>query len=249
MIKLITNNKLRTFLWFFSCLLLPSASFAQSPLNITPYTAEYKVFRSGKHLGSAVRTLKQTDIDGKKNAAWQLSYSSHVEWMIFEDKRTETSIFVLEDNQVHPLQYKMTREGFGSDKNYLVTFDRGDKKVFFKKEKHPRPLAWNEDWLDSIAYQQQMAIDIAAGKTRLKYDFLSRKAEERIYEFEVDKTEILSLPVGQVEAIKVKRLYKNDKTQTWVWLAPEYNYALVKLWKSKKGVEQFDLQLESLTRD
>jgi len=58
---------------------------------------------------------------------------------------------------------------------------------------------------------------------------------------------MISLPIGNVEAIKVKRLYDNDKRQALAWFAPEMDYMLVRMWKGEKGMEQFEVQMNSFT--
>lgn len=58
---------------------------------------------------------------------------------------------------------------------------------------------------------------------------------------------MISLPIGNIEAIKVKRLYDNDKRQALAWFAPEMDYMLVRMWKGEKGVEQFEVQMKSFT--
>ena len=65
--------------------------------------------------------------------------------------------------------------------------------------------------------------------------------------FEVVEKEMISLPIGNVEAIKVKRLYDNDKRQAIAWFAPEMDYMLVRMWKGEKGMEQFEVQMNSFT--
>ena len=52
---------------------------------------------------------------------------------------------------------------------------------------------------------------------------------------------------GMKEAIKVKRLYDNDKRQAIAWFAPEMDYMLVRMWKGEKGMEQFEVQMNSFT--
>jgi hypothetical protein len=58
--------------------------------------------------------------------------------------------------------------------------------------------------------------------------------------------ETLVLPYGTVKTIKVERIYENSERQTIAWFAPELDYALVRIWKGKSGVEQFDIQLKEL---
>ena len=93
----------------------------------------------------------------------------------------------------------------------------------------------------------QVREELKQGKTQLSYPLIDKKGNLRNYDFEVVGTEMISLPIGNVEAIKVKRLYDNDKRQALAWFAPEMDYMLVRMWKGEKGVEQFEVQLNSFT--
>ncbi len=85
------------------------------------------------------------------------------------------------------------------------------------------------------------------GETSFSFPLIDKKGNRRDYNFEVVATEMISLPIGNVEAIKVKRLYDNDKRQALAWFAPEMDYMLVRMWKGEKGMEQFEVQINSFT--
>jgi hypothetical protein len=138
-----------------------------------------------------------------------------------------------------------------------VTFDRENQKIIGpkkrrknKKSKNPAPpLQWNESWLDPISYQQQLYIDLKQGKQDFRYRFINRKGQEHEYIFKVTGQEPLVLPYGKVDAIKVERVYEGkSERQTIAWFAPELDFALVRIWKGKSGVEQFDIQLSELVK-
>ena len=215
--------------------------------KLKPYVAQYKLFRSGEEHGTAERELS---LEGD---SYRLQYESSIEWMIFSDERYESSQFLIENNRVRPLEYQMERKGTGPDRSYLVTFDRenrqikGPKKRKKKKRKNSDAMVlWNSNWLDPISYQQQLYFDLHAGQEEFNYVFINRKGKEHKYDFKLTNREQLVLPYGTVEAVKVERIYEHSERQTIAWFAPELDYALVRIWKGKSGVEQFDLQLQSL---
>ncbi|SFC65735.1 DUF3108 domain-containing protein [Pseudoalteromonas denitrificans] len=228
-----------------STLVIPS-SFANTSTDLASdsvkeYTAKYDVLRKGERYGRATRILKKLD-----NNNCRISYESDIEWMIFSDKRTEISTFPCYDNHVSPKNYQMIRTGTGRDKNYKISFDRTNKQVFSNKEKFPLKLIWDDQLQDGISYQVQFRRDIKQGKTEFDYPLVDKKGRVRHYKFQVVGKETITLPFGNVETIKVKRLYDNDKRQVSVWFAPSLDYMMVRTWKGEKGVEQFDIQLKSL---
>lgn len=115
------------------------------------------------------------------------------------------------------------------------------------QSKYPLKFDWSDDFQDSLSYQVQVREELKQGKTQLSYPLVDKKGNLRSYDFEVIGTEMISLPIGNIEAIKVKRLYDNDKRQALAWFAPEMDYMLVRMWKGEKGVEQFEVQLNSFT--
>ncbi len=141
----------------------------------------------------------------------------------------------------------MERSGTGPDKEYTLKFDAAQKQVNSNQSKYPLKFDWSDDFQDSLSYQVQVREELKQGKTQLSYPLVDKKGNLRSYDFEVIGTEMISLPIGNIEAIKVKRLYDNDKRQALAWFAPEMDYMLVRMWKGEKGVEQFEVQLNSFT--
>ncbi|MCF7516660.1 MULTISPECIES: DUF3108 domain-containing protein [unclassified Pseudoalteromonas] len=236
----ITQNKKRSAL--LACvgtLLLPTSVLAG---DLTQYQAKYDVLRKGETHGKAVRELKKIN-DGN----YVLTYHSEIEWMIFSDSRKETSEFSYQDHKISPLSYAMERTGTGPDKEYTLKFDPVHKQVNSNQSKYPLKFDWSDDFQDSLSYQVQVREELKQGKTQLSYPLVDKKGNLRSYDFEVIGTEMISLPIGNIDAIKVKRLYDNNKRQALAWFAPEMDYMLVRMWKGEKGVEQFEVQLNSFT--
>ena len=223
--------------WFIALsAIFSSSTFADTS---TPYRAEYEVSRKGSVQGSALRELT-------KNAdnTYVLTYQSDIEWMIFSDERNERSRFKLENSQAVPLEYAMSRKGTGPDKQYNLVFDQKNKQITSSKKKHALKVDWKDNQKDLLTYQFQLRQDLRAGKTSFSYPIIDKNGNQRNYDFEVDGKETITLPIGNVETIRVKRLYDNNKRQAMAWFAPEYDYLLVKMYKGKEGIEQFQVQLK-----
>ncbi len=217
--------------------LLSTSTFANS---LTEYHAEYQVSRKGKVHGSATRDLTKI-----ADATYAVRYKSDIEWMIFSDVRTEESLFKVAENTVSPLHYSMTREGTGPDKSYKIKFDHQNQAITSSEEKYPLKVKWLENQQDLISYQVQLREDLKAGKTKFSYPIIDKKGDQRSYDFEVAGEEMITLPFGNVKAIKVKRVYDDSDRQAIAWFAPSYDHMLVKMYKGKDGMEQFQIELKT----
>lgn len=228
-----TRNKLLGALVLSSTFLSLSA-FANP---ISPYHAEYDIFRKGERHGNAKRHFEINEAGKCK-----LSYRSDIKWMIFTDEREEVAHFECKQT-VQPLSYTMAREGTGRDKHYKLEFDAAKSHIISSQSDYPIAMENHEKVYDEISYQYQMRQDLIKGEKTFDYPIVDKKGNKRHYKFEVIGNETITLPFGNVEAVKVKRLYDNDKRQAIVWFAPSMDYLLVRMWKGEKGVEQFDVQL------
>ncbi|MBQ4858650.1 DUF3108 domain-containing protein [Pseudoalteromonas sp. MMG007] len=219
--------------------LLPTSLIAG---ELTQYQASYDILRKGKNHGEAVRELKKLSDNN-----YELTYHSNIEWMIFSDSREETSKFTYKDGKVTPHHYNMVRTGTGPDKDYKIDFDTQNKVVTSSTSEYPLKCEWTDEFQDAISYQVQVREGLKKGETNFSFPLIDKKGNRRDYNFEVTGTEMISLPIGNVESIKVKRLYDNDKRQALAWFAPEMDYMLVRMWKGEKGMEQFEVQMNSFT--
>mgnify|MGYP002831558026 CR=1 FL=1 len=90
-----------------------------------------------------------------------------------------------------------------------------------------------------------LAKQLAKGETSLDYDFVNYRGQLRHYGVQVIDEEVLSLPYGKIEAVKVKLIRDSKKRETFAWFAPSLNYTLVRLQQFKEGDEQGDIKLKS----
>lgn len=219
--------------------LLSGSIYAETaPLN--SFDADYIVYRAGKKHGEANRYLKPTE------HGYQLGYSSDISWMIFSDKRKETSDFSIENGRLQTLRYTMQRSGTGPDKYYELNLDPQQKTLSEGKNRKLKAVEWQADWLDQISYQLQLVLDLKAGKTDFHYHVLNRNGNAKMYHYKVVGEEMLPLPYGNIKTLRIARIEQNSDKQIYAWVAPELDYLLVRLWRGEDNVEQFDVQLHKL---
>ncbi|WP_445425088.1 DUF3108 domain-containing protein [Alishewanella sp. HL-SH06] len=225
---------------------MPAPSVAESSKDtaaapiFTSFNADYLVYRGGKSHGTAKRYLH------KKDSHYEMGYSSDITWLVFSDKRSETSTFTLEQGRLKPSHYKMIRTGTGSNRHYELRLDWQKQQLFTGKKPTLKAIDWQEDWLDPLSYHQQLVLDLRAGKTDFTYQVLNRDGNNKVYHYQVVTEEALALPFGTVRALRIARVEENSDKQVLAWVAPELDYMLVRLWRGEDNVEQFDVQLQKV---
>ncbi|MEE2024926.1 DUF3108 domain-containing protein [Alkalimonas mucilaginosa] len=210
------------------------------PLELTPYQAEYVVYRNGRSHGKAERELKQVD------GVYTLRYRSEISWMVFRDRREEQTRFHIQGSQVQPLEYRMNRSGTGPSRNYVLTLDPQKEELREGAKGELKSHSWDDSWLDQLSYHQQLAIDLAAGKRAFSYEVLNRRGDPKTYDFRVVTKELLPLPYGNVMAYRIERVEEDSDRQIYAWVAPDLDYLLVRIWHGENNVEQVDVQLHKV---
>ncbi len=211
--------------------LLPLTSLAAEIAPMSPYDATYALLRKGKQIGVGSRSLHLNDA-----GQYQLSNQSDLRWLIFTDQRSEHADFTFKDGQVQSMSYRYERKGTGPDEDYAMMFD-GQQVI-----SGDAGIETQGQVFDPLSYQQQLALDLAAGKQEMAYTII-KELKTKHYRFRVAGEERIKTPYGELDTLRLERVRENSKRQTIFWLAPSLNYALVKLWQAKDGIEQMELQL------
>ena len=208
-------------------------------LNLTPYKATYTAYKWDDDVGEA-----SIELSNLGNNQYSLLYTSKVSKFFLSDKRSEHSIFSVNDDTLVPSQYFYNRSGTGPDKELKVTFSQqGGGKI---RVENGETFDWNGEF-DNQIYRLDLAKQLADGKTSLTYDFVNYRGELRQYGVDVIAEETLSLPYGEIDAVKVKLIRDSKKRETYALFAPSLNYALVRLQQFKEGDEQGDIKLKSFS--
>jgi hypothetical protein len=226
-----------------------TVSFAEPQLKndgtayIKPFTAVYDMYRQGDKLGQGSRILTDLGDD-----TYSIELASDIEWLIFSDRRSELSIFKYQGRKITPMSYVYKRSGTGSDKDLKIEFKQ-DKSLVVKPRSKKTPDTWHDGWLDEMTLHIQVQADLMAGKTKFEYDIISNSGSQRTYTLEVIGHEMISTGLGRFNAIKVAKIYDKKKFYAQhAWFIPELNYTLARMWRMKKGVEQYDLVINQYTQ-
>lgn len=212
--------------------------------TMKPYEANYVITRGDSEYGEGYRYLEVSPDD-----EWQLRTKSDISWFILSDTREARSVFIVDDenNRLEPREFIYMRTGTGSDKSFHGEFRADDKKVRNVDTGRMLDINWENALFDEANVIEQLRIDVAGGAEQFKYRVVNEKGEEDEYRFRVmAESQVLSLPYGEVEAIKVGRVRDNNRRQTFFWFAPELNYVMVKMQQFKEGDEQATMSLRSL---
>jgi Protein of unknown function (DUF3108) len=211
-------------------------------LNAKPFEATYNIIHKHDKVGEGVRKLEVLP-----NGKVQYSYKTNIEWLIFSDRRSETSIIEVKDGIVMPQHYISKREGTGRDKYYEWTYDIAANKAKDIKKDTEINVDFPGDIQDKLSYHFQHRLNMMANPEQAHYVYpvISTSGSIKNYVYEYDGAEELVLPYGLVKTIRLKREVVDKKRVTYAWFAPEMDYLLVKLYQTKGDVEQFEAQLKS----
>lgn len=221
--------------------LADTAAAESSPL-ITPFEAVYYAYKWDDNLGSAKISLEQLS-----EGLYSLTYQSKVSKFFLSDKRFEHSIFLVDGDHLIPQQYNYSRTGTGPDKSLKVEFPEVDGgQIQLNKDDEAFTLPWQGE-LDNQLYRLDVPIRLARGAETLSYDFINYRGQQRHYGMRVIGKELVDLPYGKIEAIKVEIVRESKSRHTLAWFAPDLNYQLVRLQQFKDGDEQGDLRLKAFS--
>lgn len=206
-----------------------------------PYLAEYQLTRRGRRHGEASRQLSQ-----EENNQWRYQTGTEASLLFLSDRRYQDTLFRLNGDRVEPLEFSYRREGTGSNQAFFVRFDYEGERLH-SRNGDPVEAEWRDHLLDSNAVLHQLQIDVAGADQLWSYELIDDDGSNREFEFEREGKEVLNLPFGRVEAIRVKRVRETDRRETYFWFAPAHNYTLVQMQQLKEGKEQARVVLSSLT--
>lgn len=213
----------------------PSPSFNET---IKPYSATYStVWKKGIRL-----TIEGTQtLERKPDDTWLFSFYAKT----FFASLKESSLFKVNDNQIHPLRYEYHTKAFGKKRDATLTFDWQKQKVTNDVKDTKWRMAITSGVLDKLSLQLQIRYDIRSKKETLSYQvadggYLKTRTFTRL------GTETIETKLGNIKAIKVVRSDNQEKNKkSTFWFAEEYDYLLVKL-EHQEDNEFYRLELESI---
>lgn len=149
---------------------------------------------------------------------------------------TEVSKFKWNEQERYavPTSYSYKRKGLGKNREQELNFDWAKNEVANVKNNTTLALEAGKKIQDSLSYQVQLRQDLMAGKNSLHY-FITDGKKTKEYKFETVGEEILDTPLGQVNAVKIKRSEANENRAIYAWFAKDFQYLLVRLQQEENG--------------
>ena len=228
-------------------LLLMTAILLSSALHAAPlpdFNASYQLKRGNLHIGSMVVKLK-TGTDGSyqyESRSWPARWAS---WL-FKDKLFETSHGHIIKGQVRPDRYLYQRSGGSRKREAILSFDWDNMSVENNVQDSPWKMDIPEGTLDKLVAQLGMMLALGKGKSEVTFN-IADGGKLKEYRFKVLGHETLELPAGTFKTVKITKLRKNKKRETYYWCAPELNYLPVRIWQREKDEAVYQSDLESFT--
>ena len=201
----------------------------------TPFQAVYKaVFRGFPISATGTRELKKVDGDKFLFTSSAKSFFASV---------TEQSLFTWKTRAI-PLEYQYTRRGIGKNRKDRVVFDW--QKNTAKHEDTEYEIA--PGTLDRLLYQLQMRDDLILaskhGTWPAMYYDIADKNGLGAYEFAVTGEEVVNTPIGDLNTVKATLVREDSERITTFWLAPDYDFLLVRFHQVEDGKNSFELLLK-----
>jgi hypothetical protein len=213
----------------------------------TPFRAVYKADYKGLPIrATGIRELKMIGPNNYLLSSTATSFFASI---------SEQSAFTLTpENRVLPTEYQYHRKGLGKNRDAVLRFDWQANTVLNDVQAQPWTMDIPADALDKLSYQLQMRHElVAAHKQGLPWPQLTYEVADggqlKSYSFEILGEETVKTPVGTFNALKITRVRQDSDRTTIFWLAPAYDFLLVRFLQQEEEGGGFELLLEEAQFD
>ncbi len=216
-------------------MVVPTNAYGEPTTFRAVYNADYKGMPVS---AQGIRELKLIEPNKYRLTSSAKSFFASID---------EHSTFILDGEQVLPLDYQYNRRGIGKNKKVNLLFDWDAHTVFDKKSKSRMEVPTGV--LDKLLYQYKMRDDLRiASQAGLAWPDMSYQIADqgkiKNYIFTVTGEEDIDTPIGKIKTVKATRVRKNSTRTTTFWLAPEYEFMLIRLLQEEKNGRGFELLLK-----
>lgn len=196
------------------------------------FKANYDAVISGFAV-QAKREYKPLD-----NGLVELSFSAS-SWLA---NLTETSRFTWQKTTIEPSFFSSTRNVLGIKKASQLDFNHSNKTLTRTIENKAENLTYIKNSLDRLSFQLQLQQDLLLNKPNIAYKIVHNNSIKN-NQFEVIGKEIIPTKAGDLKTLKIKVIRENTSRVTYIWVATDWQYLLVRLIQLKDDKEQFSIEL------
>ena len=193
--------------------------------ELQPYEAVYKTVASG----FKVNVKRRLQIDDST-----ITVSVNAKRFFFGVN--ESSVLLdAEDGILSPVTYDHKRRGLSRKHDKELVFDWTENTVVDLLHPARAPVTVKNPTYDKLSYQTRMRLDLLRNPDlqHSAYD-VTNGIVNRVYTFDRVGEEVLETPLGNLRTIKFKREGGDDDRQVSVWVAPDWNYLLVRIDQTKE---------------
>lgn len=203
----------------------PSRHAADVPWAPAPFQARYRARYDGVPFSAKGRRLLLRDEDG------DLRFFSDLRAILLQVAE-EAHMELGRDGELRPVRYEYRQRGIGGRRDRYLDFDWDAGEVRRSGDKS-RVHPIGEGFLDPVSWQLALRRDVSRGTLAtgdiVEYP-ITDGGEPKTYAIKLRGPEALDLPLGRLETVKLERIFEpGDERETRIWLAPEYDYMLVRL--------------------
>lgn len=213
-------------------LTLPSAVISTAPSNLPFFKADYDAIISG------VKVQAKREYKALENGLFELSFTAN-SWLA---DLTERSRFAWHNTTIKPVFFASTRTILGITDTLQLEVDHSNKRLTRTDEDKIEKLTYVDNSLDRLSFQLQLQQDLLLNKLDLTYKIIHNDTIKN-NQFEIVGKEIITTKAGDLETLKIKVVRENTSRVTFIWVATEWHYLLVRLIQIKDDKEQFSIEL------
>jgi len=206
------------------------------PFTLQPYKASYTAKFNGMPIEAQRELVKL-----------EQGYRLETTASNFLGKMRETEQLHLDaQGRIRIDGYVSKRSFFGSKRKEKLVIDHQLNKAIYTRKKKRRETALQPDYLGPVSYQLQLRRDLAKADSPLKYTVISH-GKIKSYQFERLGDEVISTGIGDITALKIRRIRENKERETVFWMAEKFAYLPVKIWQREEDGKSYEMTLKSLT--
>lgn len=206
---------------------------------LKPYQAKYRITQNNLS-ADASRKL------AKVGPHWRLSQTAS-KWFITIGE--ESLIEVTENQNLRPLQYRY-ENSLSSKRDQRIVFDWEANKASDETYRKPYTLPLKADYADQLSAQLQLRQQLLNGQAQDKrwQQTIVKNGKIKTYQIEKLTEETIDTELGPIDTVKLRRKREGSSAETFIWLAKEWNYMIVKLVQTEDD-DSLSLELISATID
>jgi uncharacterized protein DUF3108 len=190
-----------------------------------PFTAWYTLHTRGLTIGTMERRL-EIGSDGQYRYRSE-SRATGLMALFRDDRILEESRWMLENQQIRPLEYSYSYRGSKKSRTIKMVFDWQRGTITDQDGDNTRHIPLVPGVLDKLVYQLRIMGDLQRGAQQLEYR-IADKGTIKTYRFAISGEEDLSTPLGRLRTIKIERRKADSKRRTTFWCAPILTYLPVR---------------------